>query len=234
MAGEPMKVAVALLTYNRCDYLERTISSLADAGGEYDIFVYDNGSTDETRRYLANCAEFFMFEGLGFNNTDNHTAGYGMNRVIEMARGAKPDIILFTADDYRYRKGWFAKFLDFWTHAPDDVKLASLNIEPAYQWNAITERVEYGGQRAIIRATVGGSNWSFRADDLDLIYPLREITGGEDLEICRRLTGNGHRIAALNLTDHIGEFASCWGNRSWEYAQPLPADIREWVEINDS
>ena len=230
MAAQSLKVAVAVLTYNRCDYLVRMISSLADAGGEYSLFVYDNGSTDETRRYLENCDQLSMFTGLQFNDTDNHTAGYGMNRAIEMALTVDPDVILFSADDYRYHKWWFTKFQDFWTHAPDDVKLASLNIEPDYPWNAITAKAEYGLQRAIIRTTVGGSNWSFRAADVDMIYPVREITGGEDLEICRRLTGNGHKIAALDLTDHIGEKNSVWGNRSWEYSKPLPDDTYSFLD----
>jgi len=224
-----MKVAVAVLTYNRCDYLERTLNSLCGNPGAFDLFVFDNGSTDDTRRALAPWNELGAFTGMQFNDTQIHTAGFGMNRAIEMALTVEPDVILFSADDYRYKPHWFSHFVDFWQNAPEDVALASLNIEPAYPWNEITAKVEYGWQRAIIRATVGGSNWSFRASDVDLIYPIREITGGEDLEVCRRLTGNGHKIAALNLTDHIGEHESVWGNRSWEYAQPLPADIMEWI-----
>ena len=229
MAVQPLKVAVALLTYNRPIYLDRTLMSLFGAEGEYSLFVFDNGSTDDTRRILTEWNELGAFTGMQFNDTQIHTAGFGMNRAIEMALTVEPDIILFSADDYRYKPYWFSHFVEFWQHAPEDVKLASLNIEPVYPWNEITAKVEYGGQRAILRTTVGGSNWSFRASDVDLIYPIREITGGEDLEICRRLTGNGHKIAALNLTDHIWEKNSCWGNRSWEYAQPLPADVMEWI-----
>lgn len=231
---KPLKVTVCVLTYNRCQYLAKTLNSLFDAPGDYSLFVYDNGSTDETRRYLADYERTGLYTAVRFNHSDNHTAGYGMNRAIEMALDSKPDVILFSADDYKYHRDWFAKFIAFWQAAPPDMKLASLNLEPAYPWNEITGKVEYGGVRAIIRTTVGGSNWSFRVEDLDLIYPLREITGGEDLEVCRRLTGNGHKIAALDLTVHEGEKASVWGNQSWVYAQPLPDNALKWMGINGS
>lgn len=228
---QPLKVAVCVLTYNRVHYLVRTIDSLFDARrrDDYRLLVYDNGSTDDTRRYLAEYDGTGLFDECRFNNLPIHTAGYGMNRAIEMALETKPDIILFSADDYSYKRDWYGKFCAFWQAAPPDVKLASLNLEPAYPWNEITEKVEYGGVRALIRTTVGGSNWSFRVEDLDLIYPLREITGGEDLEVCRRLTGNGHKIAALDLTVHEGEKNSCWGNQSWVYAQPLPQSALDWM-----
>jgi hypothetical protein len=54
-----------------------------------------------------------------------------------------------------------------------------------------------------------------------IVGPLADQTGGEDLAVCRDLQARGYKLAALDLTDHIGERESAWGNRSWERAQPL-------------
>ena len=70
MAVQSLKVAVAILTYNRCDYLDRTLTSLFAHPGHYDLFIYDNGSTDETRESLLNCNPLSVFSGMQFNDTD--------------------------------------------------------------------------------------------------------------------------------------------------------------------
>jgi len=47
------KIAIFTVTYNRKPYCEKTLSSLLSFGTEYfDLFVYDNGSTDGTPEYL--------------------------------------------------------------------------------------------------------------------------------------------------------------------------------------
>ena len=67
-----------------------------------------------------------------------------------------------------------------------------------------------------------GSSWSFPARHWrQIVGPLEDRTGGEDLAVCQGLLATGYRLAALDLTEHIGERESAWGNRSWERAQPL-------------
>jgi hypothetical protein len=147
--------------------------------------------------------------------------GHGMNLAITAALAYDPDIVLFTADDYEYKPDWQERLLAFWSEAPEDVKLVTCNLEPEYTWNTVLGTVDAGGQRALVRASVPGSNWSFRARDWPLIGPVREITGGEDLEVCAWLQRDGYRLCALDLTEHIGEQQSAWGNQSWRIARPL-------------
>jgi hypothetical protein len=54
-----------------------------------------------------------------------------------------------------------------------------------------------------------------------MIGPIADKTGGEDHEVNQKLRANGFRLAALDLTDHIGERESAWGNQSWTVAKPL-------------
>ena len=115
--------------------------------------------------------------------------------------------------------------MGFWQAAPAWIGLASLNWEPVYPWNTVLEDTRIGGERALIRATVPGSSWSFpRKHWRALFGPVEDRTGGEDLTVCRDLQARGYKLAAIDLTDHIGELHSAWGYRSYERAEPLVLD----------
>jgi glycosyltransferase involved in cell wall biosynthesis len=214
MATKSLKVAVCVLTYNRKDMFLRTIGSLKYPDHPYTPIIVDNGSTDGTAEIV---------KGIGgiCNKTGNHTTGRGMNIAIDEAMKHKPDLILFTADDFIYRKGYLRRLVDFWNDAPNDVIMASCYLEPSWSWNKIRHVDTAGGQRYAIRDSIPGSNWSFRASDVYKIFPVSEQTGGEDLSVCERMRQQRYRLAALDLVDHIGEEQSAWGNESYKYAEPL-------------
>lgn len=225
MDHESLKVAICVLTYNRRSLFVRTMGSLLNSGYAFNPVIVDNGSTDGS-------ADIVKEMGGILNKSDNHKTGYGMNLAVKEAMKHEPDIILFTADDFLYRKGFLDMLISFWKEAPDDVVMASCYLEPLWDWNQVTETDIAGGQRYAIRDSIPGSNWSFRVRDLDKIFPVPEKTGGEDLETCHRLRREGHRLAALDLVDHIGEEQSAWGNQSWRYAKPLDKQLlgfEEWM-----
>lgn len=211
--GEIMTVAVGVLTFNRFQLLRRTLESIEYAGYPFDLELVDGGSADPAQRAFVS--------GCGGVCLSIPTVGESMNVVIGRCLEHSPDVVVFSADDYEYRPGWLRRLMAFWSAAPADVALASLNWEPSYAWNTVEVDQIIGGERALIRATVPGSSWSFRADDWRMIGPIANKTGGEDLEVCARLRANGFRLAALDLTDHTGERESAWGNQSWTVAKPL-------------
>lgn len=216
-----MKIAVGVLSYKRKDLLVKTLTSLYQS--DLDIFVYDNGSNDGAEEIVKSL-------GGVVNRGTNQSTGHGMNEVIAMALESKPDIVLFSADDFIYDEGFEKKIAEFWQHAPQDIKLASCYLEPSWDWNIVREVGDAGSVHYAVRDSVAGSNWMFRVSDKDLILPIAEKTGGEDLEICRRLTEQGYKLAALDLVEHIGEYQSAWGNQSWRYAKPLD---RKGLGFND-
>ena len=118
------------------------------------------------------------------------------------------------------------KLAAFWQDAPEEVKLCSLILEPVYPWNTIRGTLDAGGLRALLRDSVGGCSWSFRASDWPTIGPLPQVMPGEDLQICQKLVSQGYYLAALDLGEHVGEKVSAWLNESWKYAQPL--DRARW------
>jgi len=215
----PLRVVVAMLTRNRAKLFKKTVKSLMRTEMFYELCVADMGSTDGTEKLVKELGGFV-------NPRPNPTVGYGMNLIIGKALQFGPDIVLFTADDYEYKRGWLEALTAFWAQAPADVALVSCNLEPDYDWNTVTGVVDAGGQRAAVRDSVPGANWSFRASEWGIIGPVADKTGGEDLEICRRLRSAGRRLCALDLTKHIGEAQSSWGNQSHLYARPL--DRKRW------
>jgi glycosyltransferase involved in cell wall biosynthesis len=218
--GEAVRVAVAILTYNRFDFLTRTLASLRRSGHPFALHLLDGGSTDPLQR------EFVLANGGRLAQIAS--VGESVNVAVGWALESKPDLVLFTADDYEYHPGWLASLVRFWEAAPPDVAIVSCNLEPEYDWNTVTDVIDAGGMRALVRNSVPGSNWSFRTAMWPQIGPLEAKTGGEDLEVCRHLRAAGYRLAALDLCKHIGEGAglSAWGNESWRDACPL--DRQKW------
>lgn len=214
---EQPTICVAVLTFNRFHLLRETLASM-DAAPGWPIrrVLVDGGSSDDQQRaWVAHQADSFVFE-------NKVSVGHSMNTAIDLAVGTGADVIVFSADDYRYKPGWAARLAAFWRAAPSDIGLASLNWEPDYPWNTVLEEVVIGGERTLMRATLPGSSWSFPARHWrQIVGPLEDRTGGEDLAVCQSLLAGGYRLAALDLTEHIGERESAWGNRSWERAQPL-------------
>lgn len=213
------KVAVALLTYNRRHFFERTLASLAQAEYPFDLCVVDNGSVDGT-------AERVRELGGLVNESGNHAVGLGMNLAIGAAMKHDPDLMVFTADDYEYKPGWLRRLVNFWEAAPGDVVLTTCNIEPDYCWAFVTGTLDCGGERALVRNTVPGSNWTFRASDWPIIGPIPEFTGGEDIAVLEKLRKAGKRFCALDLAEHIGMKESAWGNQAWKGYPPL--DKKKW------
>lgn len=212
-----MKVSVGLWTFNalsmgRVSFLHRTLASLDRASGLFRLHIVDGGSADGT-------ADLVRDLGGTVNADPNTSVGRSMNLVGNLCAADAPDVILLTADDYEYRADWLERLTSFWEAAPAEIALASCNVEPVYKWNTVREARDIGGVRALMRDSLPGSNWSFRAADWQNIHPVEERTGGEDFAVLRKLAPR--LFAALDLAEHIGEQQSAWDNQSWRSAEPL-------------
>lgn len=195
-----------------------TVLSLTDGGRPVEVIIITNGSTDGTQDTVKRLG--------GIVDNTNSQIWYGMQTGIEEAIRRGGDLILFTADDIVYSEGWAEKLVAFWEDAPDEVKLCSLILEPQYPWNTIRGTLDAGGMRAILRDSLGGACWSFRAKDWPIIGPLPQVQPGEDIPVCYRLIEQGYLLAQVELGADVGERNSAWGNESWRYAQPI--DRERW------
>lgn len=219
-----MKVAVGMLTYNayatgRTGMLYKAWNSTNPVRTGHPCVrqILTNGSTDAT---------VDLVRGMGGIVDDgDKRVFYGMRRLFDWGVAMNADLIVFTADDITYVDGWLARLVRVWEAAPPEVAIISPLLEPMYSWNQITDAVDIAGERALVRDSVGGCAWSFRASDREFLDPPAMMPG-EDLAVCKRVLAAGRQMLQLDLADHIGEQHSAWGNESYLFAQPV--DREKW------
>lgn len=104
MSAMPIKVTVAIPTYNRARFLRETLAGVTaqDFGADkYEILVIDNNSTDTTREVVDAFAT--SVPAPRYILETQQGLDYGRNRAVREAKG---DIILFADDDILVQPDW--------------------------------------------------------------------------------------------------------------------------------
>lgn len=92
MAKNPA-ISIILPTYNRAHLLPRAIQSVLNQDyQDWDLLIWDDGSTDETRQVVATYTD----ERIKYYLETNHGAAYARNRAAEKASG---DLLAFLDSD---------------------------------------------------------------------------------------------------------------------------------------
>lgn len=204
-------IGVGVLTFKadetgRRDVYDRTLASLCDAKR------HSHGSLD---------LGFAVFDNSAGPNT---TVGHGMQKAIELAiHDFHPDVVVLSNDDVEWQPDAFERIAAFWRDAPERIIICGGYIEPEYPWSKVLARRTIGGQPTLIRATVPGHSWTFRARDWPTIGPVpQEQLEVCDLPVCKRLRVAGRQLAQIDVCTHIGGDLSVWGNaaHNWDYPTP--------------
>jgi len=121
-----MMVSIVLLTWNRCRFLERCLSSLfTSLSGkfDYEFLVLDNGSTDSTAGVLDSFKR--QYPGLVvFNKPKNQ----GLNAYKILFKRAKGDVIIEVDDDIlNFPKSFDETIVDYLS-AYGDYGFLALNV----------------------------------------------------------------------------------------------------------
>lgn len=112
-----MKVAVLMLSYNRYELLKKTTShNLKNAGAPFDLFVWDNGSTDE--RVIEYLKGLVPAERL-FLNRKNFGIAFPFNYLMHLAFSKEYDAVMFMANDIKEPDKWLAKRIAYMTMIPE-------------------------------------------------------------------------------------------------------------------
>ncbi len=100
------KISVIIPTYNRCQSIKDTLSSLLTQEGngnfDYEVIIVDNNSKDNTKVIIDSFTPKFS-KNLRYIFEPRQGKSYAMNSAISVASG---DIIAFTDDDCLPEKDW--------------------------------------------------------------------------------------------------------------------------------
>lgn len=221
-----MELAVGMNAFDiyrtgREQFFWQTFNSIKDEEPEH-LLLYSNGSTDGTGELVERLGGIFI--------RDRNEASFGIQDLITRLVATTAPLILFSADDIGYTSGWLPRLKAFLEAMPPEIRIVTPLWEWDYDWNKPYKVVEYGGERAVFRASLPGSCWAFRAMDWNMIGPIpqkRFRESGEDLETCARLRNAGYHLAALPLGEHLGQEKSAWNaTPSWSgYGKILSKEI---------
>lgn len=105
----PPKVTVAILTYNRADFLQQTLEGIGQQEfprDHFEVLVVDNNSTDRTRAVVAALAA--QRPAPRYVLETKQGLDHARNRAIREARG---DLIVFADDDILVKPNWLAQLV---------------------------------------------------------------------------------------------------------------------------
>ncbi len=108
-ADHPPTVSVVVATYNRADFLARTLRSLLRQTiphGDFEIIVVDNNSTDGTRELVAKYCS--RHSSIRYMWEPNQGVSWSRNQGL---RAAKASIVAFIDDDAVAADDWLANAL---------------------------------------------------------------------------------------------------------------------------
>jgi GT2 family glycosyltransferase len=127
-AGEPL-ITVAICTYNRAGFLQKTLAALLpQLTGSTELVVVDNASTDGTEKYLAGLAG-----GPGVKICREGKLGLSIARNTALT-AASGEYVVFLDDDAIVQPGWVGGYRRFFSHPPNGrIGGAGGAVEPDFE-----------------------------------------------------------------------------------------------------
>lgn len=187
--------SIAILTWNRCDFLEKCLESLFAALSpdiESEIVILDNGSTDGTQRVLEKYASRPEVRLL---RNDKNEGIDGYRRLFSAARGKY--ILELDDDVLTLPEGFDRIFLDYFAAYPDYgfIGLAASENEKTVAGNRFDHKYspDVRGSLRLDEGLVGGWCAAFRRRDWTILalafrilfFVRMSFKHGEDGAICR-------------------------------------------------
>jgi glycosyltransferase involved in cell wall biosynthesis len=202
------KLAVLLPTYNAALYIKASIDSILNQTfHDFDLYIYDDCSTDDTAEIVLSYANPRIFYR---KNAKNSGIAITLNRGLDELIPHYEFIARMDADDWAYPRR-FEKQLDFLDKNQEIVLcgtqgywLKDINQNPTTGWEYPTDS-EYIKYYLLFAATFGHSSVIFRGQSI-ANYNLRydeTITTCEDWELWVRISKIGKMA---NLPDYLMKY----------------------------
>jgi GT2 family glycosyltransferase len=235
--GEPSRKLTSIITlsWDQPYYLERLVESVrANTDAPYELIVVDNGSRDETRRYVRSAADKHLL------NPENVGFAKGMNQGAKLAAG---DYLVFINNDAEAPPGWLPKLIEA-QNLTDRVGIVAPAVTAGGSF--VTVRAE---PHEMVREVLP---FSLPPAAVCYLLPRAEfeaaggwceeyrLGGAEDIDLCFTMWARGRRVLVDEralITHHskgtaaakLGDWEEIWRqNRAllmdrWSTAEPLIA-----------
>lgn len=134
--------SVVIPTYNRSKSLLRTLNSLicqTVLPNQYEILVIDDGSTDDTRKIIADFQLSYPNYNIRYFYQTNHGSASAKNLGIKKSLG---ETIFFTDDDCIVPKNWMETLLAGYRRYPNAVGVGGWHIPPGNE-NRFFQKTAY-------------------------------------------------------------------------------------------
>lgn len=107
------KVSIIILVKDALEYVKKCIESLNRYTNNFELILIDNGSNEETKKYLAglDCLDYTLI-----TNKENKGFSYGCNQGIKIA---KYDYICFLNSDTLLSPNWLGKLMRGFKYSKD-------------------------------------------------------------------------------------------------------------------
>jgi len=196
-----MKYSVVIATYNRCDDLRDTLTSLAALrpDGPWELIVVDNNSTDGTRAVVEAAQPSFPVP-LHYVFEREQGRSPALNAGIRLAQG---DIIVTTDDDVRVEPDWL-------NHAAESLQA----LDCDYVGGKVLPI--WGGPRPPWLPDRGGKHWA--------VIALLDY-GSEPLEFGARVPLGVNMAFRRTAFDRAGLLDPHTGRKAGTL---LGQEVREW------
>lgn len=219
------RIAVVILNWNGRRFLEKFLPSVTTLSEGADVWVADNGSTDDSIELINK--QFPTVKVLQFDQNYGFTGGY--NKALEQIES---EYFVLLNSDIEVTEGWLKPLADFMDANPDVAacapKLLSYDQRTDFEYagasGGFIDRYGYPFCRGRILGTIERDNGQYN-DIRDVFWAsgaclfirskLYAEAGGldddffahmEEIDICWRLKNMGYRIAIVpqSVVYHVG------------------------------
>lgn len=122
-------VDVLILNWNRCDLLERTLNSLLiTSPGNFSFIIVDNGSMDDSRKWIENTIRSNPRVTAVFNN--ENMGGLALNPILKKSTA---EFIMISENDLEYKPKWFVDLLLAFKLFPNLGQISPFSPFPDFQ-----------------------------------------------------------------------------------------------------
>ncbi len=121
-----VKLSIIVLNWNRETLLRGTVLSiLANTRSKFELFIIDNGSTDNSRHWLSVISKYYP--NIEIILLDENIGGEAFNIPLDKIKG---EFVCFSENDLEYLPGWDLEMLNLFSIFPELGQLSPFSPFP--------------------------------------------------------------------------------------------------------